>query len=180
MKKVKQIVSVMLCLLMLVAVVPVMDLGLKAEAMSLSAFNERLEKFKNEVYGEGTTYDDSTNGSTYGWECFGFANYLTRYIFGSFPCSIDNADTVNSNWSITRKNAGINNLCIGDIIRYYNTTGNYHSIVVTGIDGDTINFCDANRIGKNTITYNGSYSTSYLSGRLTMGNAEERARGRAC
>ena len=178
MKKVKRILSVVLCLVMLLCAVPVMNLGMKAKAMSLFTFNERLEKFKSEVYGEGDTYNDSANGSspgsTYGWQCFGFANYLTKYIFGSFPCSIDNASNLNENWSIARGNAGINNLCIGDVIRYYNTTGNYHSIVVTGIDGDTISFCDANRVGSNKITYNGSYSRSYLSGRLTMGSSETR------
>ena len=55
-----------------------------ATAMTEASFQTSLEKFRNTVYGEGSTYKN--NVKLYGGaQCFGYANQLAKYIYGSYP-----------------------------------------------------------------------------------------------
>ena len=126
-------------------------------------FNKKLEQFQKDTkYTEGSHYkDDSGYG---GYECFGFANRVASYFFGSYPTGYQSARILaDTNWTITRGSAAVDNICIGDIFCYGLTNSNSnHSLFITGVDGDTIYYCDANSDWHNTIHYNRTKTRSEL------------------
>ena len=68
------------------------------------------------------------------------------------------ARTVNSGWTCIYGDTGVDNLAVGDIVRY-----ECHSIFITGINGDTIMYCQANiPYETNKVTYENSISRSTL------------------
>lgn len=150
----KKVLSLFLCLLMIVSIVPMGTIS--ASAMDINTFNAKVESFKSTKYSNGSTYIDNPNG-TGGYQCFGFANEIAKYIFGSYPTSYMGGYYVNSGWKISYGGSAVDNLCIGDIVRY-----SFHSIFITGINGNTIYFCDANSDYKNTVRYGCSISKSEL------------------
>lgn len=132
-------------------------------SINLTHFNSKLNQFKKEEYAHNSIYvDDPAN--TGGYECFGFANELAKYIFGSYPTNSMSAATVNSKWQVTYGGNAVDNLSIGDIVRY-----GYHSIFITGINGDTIYYCQANvPYGTNKVTYDNSMSRSSLKSKVSQ------------
>ena len=152
---------------MLISMLMVVVLGLEinitvhAKAIDLPTFNSKLEQFKKDVYSEGSTYKD--NSSYGGYECFGFANQIAQYMFGSFPTSSGSAiSNVNANWKITYGGAAINNLVIGDIVRF--AWGSYdHSIFITNISGDNVYYCQANvPANTNRVTYSNNKDVNVI------------------
>ena len=120
--------------------------------------SERIAYFRANYYSHGGTYKDNTKYG--GTECFGFANELSYFIFGSFPTTSESAREQyrNPGWTFTYGSGAVDNLRVGDIVRYYN-----HSIFITGIDGDTISYCQANvPYNTNRVTYDNTMSRSTL------------------
>ena len=143
-----------------------------AQDAALEEFNAKLNKFKEKKYAHGSKYKNNPS-LTGGYECFGFANELALYIFGSYPTSSMSAKTVNKGWTREYGGDAVDKLCIGDIVRY-----GYHSIFITGIDGETIYYCQANvPAGTNKVTYGNSISRSDLkakvSKKLTSANTDK-------
>ncbi len=126
MKKVKQILSIILALMMLVCAVPVME----AEAITESDFNSRLSTLRSQYpnYSTWTAYYDG------GHQCWGFARLIADSVFGG---SWKNWPQVNS----------ISNVKAGDIVQYGNTSGSGHTIFVQSVSGNTITFVDCNGNG---------------------------------
>ena len=166
MKKCKQVLSIFLAVIMLVAAVPVMNIGLKASAITGSEFDSKLSDFKSDCYGHGSHYNNN-EPNILGSQCFGYANYIARYVFGSFPSSMASGSPVRDGWTISYGASALDNLHVGDIIRYKSPSYN-HSVFVTGISGDTVYFTDANSDGNNTVKFNRSYDLSFFRDRIAM------------
>ncbi|MBR3844250.1 MAG: InlB B-repeat-containing protein, partial [Clostridia bacterium] len=157
MRKIKMCLSGFLVLVMLLTLIQMGGFVVNAATVDLATFNSKLNSFQSQKYGNNSTYVDNP-GLTGGYECFGFANELALYIFGSYPTNSMSAATVNSNWTVTYGGGAVAKLCIGDIVRY-----RCHSIFITGINGDTIYYCQANiPDGSNKVTYNQPVSRSSL------------------
>ena len=121
-----------------------------ANAVNVDAaeFNSKLASFKAEKYANNSIYQNNPR-LTGGYECFGYANELAIYVWGSYPTNSMSAVRVNDGWSVTYGGAAVDNLCVGDIVRYW-----CHSIFITGIVGDTVYYCQANYPEKtNKVTY---------------------------
>lgn len=167
--KQKRIISLFLAILMLFSVTPMETIS--ASAMDVVTFNTKVTAFMNNRYANNSTYVD--NAKYGGYQCFGFANEIATYIFGSFPTSSMAATSINSGWSRTYGGSAVDNLCVGDIVRYH-----YHSIFITGIDGSNIYYCQANvPNGTNKVTYNNKTTKSDLkskvSDKLTSGGTDK-------
>lgn len=134
-----------------------------ATSMTESTFNSKLNTFKSSVYKHGSIYQDNSSG-TLGWQCFGYANYLAKYIYGSFPTAKNVGSSVNSGWKITRDASAIDNLHVGDIVRYrYKSSYDInHSIFITAIDGNTVYYTDANSDSKNTVKWGNTTTKAAL------------------
>ncbi|MDE5993911.1 MAG: hypothetical protein K2G60_00185, partial [Oscillospiraceae bacterium] len=128
----KRIISLFLAVLMIVSIVPMGTIS--ASAMDINTFNAKVESFKSTRYSHNSTYTDNPN-TTGGYQCFGFANEIAKYIFGSYPTSNMSGYDVNSGWQISYGGSAVDNLCVGDIVRY-----SFHSIFITGINGNTVYF----------------------------------------
>lgn len=160
--KLKKALSILLVTLMLLTMLPLGAVGVSAAAINLSTFNSKLAEFKKSVYPEGSTYED--NPKLYGgYECFGFANQIAKYMFGSYPTSSGSAiDTIDTNWKVTYGGSAVDSLVIGDIVRF-NYGGYDHSIFVTSISDDNIYYCQANVPAKtNKVTYSNKMARSTL------------------
>lgn len=156
----KRFLSILITVIIFVGVMPLVSLPVSATTMDINTFSTKLETFKTTIYNNGDKYKDNSP-DTYGKECFGYANYLANFIFGSFPCTDMSGVGVRTGWTITHGENAVNNLCCGDIVRYL-----YHSIFITGISGDTIYFTDANSDYKNTVIWNKTISKSDLKDRV--------------
>ncbi len=162
--KLKRILSLFLSLVLLFSILPITPIVANAATtMTESTFNSKLNTFKNNVYKNGSTYADNSSG-TLGYQCFGYANYLAKYIYGSYPTSKNTGLTVNTGWELTRGASAIDDLHIGDIVRYRYSNSYYinHSIFITGIDGDTVYYTDANADGYNTVKWGNKTTKSEL------------------
>ena len=159
--RVKKPLSLLLAVIMIICAVPMIGDGVIAQAVTKSEFDSRLASFKSTQYGNNSTYVNNPS-KTGGYQCFGFANELSLWIFGSYPTNSMSCSTINSGWSRTYGGSGVDNLCVGDVVRYY-----YHSIFITGISGDTIYYAQANvPSGTNKVTYDNSVSRSSLRSRV--------------
>jgi|GEM_PF-6721162 len=109
------------------------------QAVTVNEVNNVFNNLKNS-YPTGTIWKG--NYKNIAWECHGFALLVCDALFG------ENAN----NWGMVYD---VNNLCIGDLVRYRSTTTFDHSIVVTNISGDTISYVDCNGTASNgTYVYN--------------------------
>ncbi|MBQ7653471.1 MAG: hypothetical protein IJS17_00180, partial [Clostridia bacterium] len=113
MKKTRRILTVILAVIMLLSIVP----GVSASAMTQSAFNSKVSSFKSTQYSNNSTYKNNPS-KTGGYQCFGFANEMALYVFGSYPTNSMSASSVNSNWTRTYGGSGVDKLALGDIVRY--------------------------------------------------------------
>ncbi len=112
-----------------------------ATAMTEASFQTSLEKFRNTVYGEGSTYKN--NVKLYGGaQCFGYANQLAKYIYGSYPTGSMSGVGVSGGWQVSYGAEAVDALHVGDIVRF-----RYHSIFVTDIYNGYVFFTDANSDG---------------------------------
>ncbi len=126
-----------------------------ATTVTQATFQEALEKFKTNVYPNGSTYvDDTTYG---GIQCFGYANQLAKYIYGSYPTTSMSGLDVTSGWTVSYGADAVDNLHIGDIVRFY-----YHSIFITDIYDGCVYYTDANGDGQNTVSWEGYFPIYYL------------------
>ncbi len=83
------------------------------------------------------------------WECHGFA------------CMIADKYTDTDPYTWTKVN-NFNSLKPGDLIRFNRP----HSILVTGVSGDTIEYVDCNRVAKNTVKWHNVISRNNLTSRF--------------
>lgn len=88
------------------------------------------------------------NGTEVAWQCHGYALKLGYEMFGTNP----------NGW---HKEYNLNNVQPGDIIRYLN---NGHTVMVTGVSGNTITFTDCNWSGPCKIRWDASMSKSSFTG----------------
>ncbi len=118
-----------------------------------SQMAERIEDAKLK-WSENSTYNKyvCSRCGYKAWQCYGFSTALTDYLFGG-ECT--------HSWP-THKN--INLLCVGDIVRINSDT---HSIVITGISGNTITYVDGNRDYDLKVHWNHTISRSDLSKKMT-------------
>ncbi len=136
---------------------------LSGSGMSIDAFNSILQTFKDTVYGHGVKYQNNDSGSL-GYQCFGYANYLARYIFGNFPAADESGVGVRSGWTITHGGAAVDNLQPGDVVRYWG-----HSIFITQISGNDVYYTDCNSDGNDTriVKWNQHVSKSTLKSKVS-------------
>lgn len=114
---------------------------------------DRIESAKSKWSENSTYYEYVCPRCGYkAWQCYGFSTALTDYLFGG-ECT--------HAWPTHRN---INLLCVGDIVRI---NGDTHSIIVTGISGDTITYVDGNRDYDLRIHWNQKISRSKLAGKMT-------------
>lgn len=157
----KKVIAIIMAAFVMITAIPILNIGVNANAVTKSEFDSRLSSFKSTQYSNGSTYVNNPS-KTGGYQCFGFANEIALWIFGSYPTSGMSCTNVNKGWSRTYGGSGIDNLSVGDIVRYY-----YHSIFITGISGDTIYYAQANvPSGTNKVTYDNSISRSSLRGKV--------------
>lgn len=104
--------------------------GVKVFAVTQSEFDQKITNLRSK-YPNYSVWNDSFDGGT---QCFGFARLMGYEIFGSKP----------STWN---KSYNINEVKVGDIVRYGNTGKQGHSIFVTDVSGNTITFVDCNGNG---------------------------------
>ena len=129
--------------------------GTASAASDLTNFDARLAQFKTRYPHNSTYVNDLSYG---GYECFGFANELAWHMFGRFPTDTASADVMYGNWTRAYGGAAVDNLQVGDVVRFY-----YHSIFITGIYGDNIYYAQANDpSGTNRISYDNYITRSEL------------------
>ncbi|MBR6509508.1 MAG: SH3 domain-containing protein [Clostridia bacterium] len=175
MKNLKSVISFLLIVLVLLnfIIFPHSEIKTNAAAINLTTFNQKLTNFKT-LYPNNSIFDDE-GGKYGGYECFGFANCIAKYMFGSYPTSSGSAiSNVDSNWKITYGKTAVDELTIGDVVRF--AYGSYdHSIFITSINGSNIYYCQANvPANTNKITYSNSITSTklkeYLSKKLNGNN----------
>lgn len=86
-------------------------------------------------YPEGKRWDNDNSyksGNRTGYGCAGFAFMVQDAVFGK-SAKKTKYDTFDGDA-----------LRVGDHLRVYNSTGGEHSIIVLGIDGDTVTICEGN------------------------------------
>ncbi len=171
----KKVLALLVSVFLLLAMIPMGAVSVSAAAIDLATFNSKLAEFKKKYPNKSTYVDNADFG---GYECFGFANEIAEYMFGSYPTSSGSAiSNVNKNWSITYGGGAVDDLAVGDVVRF--AYGSYdHSIFVTSIVNDTIYYCQANvPADTNRVTYGNEISRSklkdYVAKKLN-GNSEKR------
>ena len=95
-----------------------------------SEFETKLNSLRVQ-YPNYSTWNDWFDG---GHQCFGFARLIGYNVFGSKP----------STWS---QDSNFDHVKAGDLIQYGNTSGQRHTVFVTGVSGNTITFVDCNGNG---------------------------------
>ncbi|MBO4422749.1 MAG: dockerin type I repeat-containing protein [Clostridia bacterium] len=133
--------------------------------MNMTVFEEKLASFKRDVYANGSRYKD--NAEAYrGTECYGFANQIAQYFYGSFPTYDSTGRQPYPNWTVTYGSAALETLHVGDVVRYRSSTNADHSIFITGFDDNLIYFSDANNDHNNTVRHNASMTWAKLTDRI--------------
>lgn len=112
--------------------------SMMAAAVSEDTFDQKLAKYIEK-------HPNKSSNPVSG-QCFGFANDMAKYIFGSRPSGSMKAPSgsVHADWKITRGAAAIDNVCKGDIIRVNLHDKVDHSMFVTLVTKDDIYVSDAN------------------------------------
>ncbi len=160
----QRLLSMVMSLAIIASMVFIVSVPVSAATVDISTFNAKLTEFQNTKYANNSVYVDNP-GLTGGYECFGFANELALFIFGSYPTHVGNGTQARAGWTVTYGSSAVDNLSAGDIVRRRSNGSNStsdHSIFITGINGDTIYYCDANSDYRNTVKYNQSTTKSAL------------------
>lgn len=168
MNKSKRILSLLLTIVMMLSIVPLSTVQSNAAALTQSQFEQKLSAAKS-LYPDGSRKNEwSVNGTVVGWQCHGYARWLSWYVWG-----VDFANGRGANWTLyksTSTSTYIDKLVQGDVVRYRSSTSKTynHTIFITSISGSTIYFTDCNSDGNNTIKWNRSISKSTLSSYLKI------------
>lgn len=152
-----KVISLLLSIMMLVSIIPSGMITAKAsKEIDITTFNERITNFRKTYY-HGKKYDN-----TYSKECFGYANHIAAYVFGSYPAKDMSGYVLNDNWSRTYGASAVDNLHAGDVVRYLG-----HSIFITGISGNNVYYTDANSDRNNTIKWDRKTTKSVLRSKVS-------------
>lgn len=128
----KKVISILLAMTIIAGFLPVGVIKAGAEKLAT------LETIKK-AYPQGTvdtkdTFGYYVDGVRLAGQCNGFAYNITRLAYG--------IDFYNSEHLFTWNPKNLDNIKPGDIIRY--KTSGYHTIVVIGVNGNTISIAEAN------------------------------------
>lgn len=107
-----------------------------AQAVTESEFSSLIATLRN-TYPTGSQWNGSFDG---GIQCYGFAHLLAHSVYSSYA----------KNWP---KSYSLSTVKKGDVVQYGNTSGNGHTIFVTGVSGDTITYVDCNSDYKCTVKW---------------------------
>lgn len=137
----------------------------QAASLTQNEFDSKLSSARSK-YPNGCnndTYSWYVAGSLVGYQCHGYARWLSYYVWGS-----DFRNGNGTNWTryeATSSDSKIDKLVPGDVIRYRAGTSKSwnHTIFVTSISGDTVYFTDCNSDGNCTVKWDKSFSKSTLS-----------------
>ncbi|MBQ5970576.1 MAG: hypothetical protein IJL52_10790, partial [Clostridia bacterium] len=149
MKHTKRFFAVLLAVVLLLGVVPVMNVGITASAVSINDLKAQYPAGKYWNGGDASTctsspcthhngncpYSGSCGCNTFkghAIQCMGFAYQLASLVYGGDPYVERTAN---------QSTSALDSLKAGDIITYKNGG---HTIFVTGVEGDTITFADCN------------------------------------
>ena len=101
-------------------------------------------------------------GMTNGRQCAGFAVYLEYVVFGN----------ITDGWKKISKGSVSDDFQFhaGDLVRFKNTTGNLHSVVIAKVskDGETLTLAEGNYNGRCHINYGRTVKRSWLIGRIKL------------
>lgn len=160
------------CLFLCMVLIFVLSPKVTAATYTTLEFNEKLNEVKT-LYPHGSQKKEwEINGTVVGWQCHGYARWISHYIWGT-----DFANGEGEGWvryDATSTTTPIDKLVPGDILRYRtaaNKSSN-HSIFVTAIEGETVYFTDCNSDGANTIKWERTTTKDYLAEHLKMELAE--------
>lgn len=137
MKKILSIFMVMVIMVialstMIVSAVTTSEISAKLQALQTQYPNyTHQNSFYNAVYsGDGTACYRDLSGHC-SWQCMAWGSKVYDYLWGK---SISSAE----------EHTNVNNICIGDYVRYGSGKGYDHSIVITNIEGDNLYYTDCN------------------------------------
>lgn len=159
------IASAVLFAILFTLILPAGVFAAQSKQMTSVIFAQKLESFKRDVYANGSTYVN--NASVYrGTQCYGFANQIALYFYGSFPTY--NATGLQSypDWTVSCGSEALQNLHIGDIVRFRSSAGADHSIFITGMDSSKIYFSDANNDHRNTVRHDAEMTWEKIIGKI--------------
>ncbi|MBP1549539.1 MAG: hypothetical protein J6A05_06000 [Oscillospiraceae bacterium] len=137
-------------------------------ALTKQEVDANIKKVERDYYDGKIQYAYKNNaGIIIGWECHGYGRDISEDIWGS---ECQNGYGVNwSRYNCTSKSSFVNELRVGDIVRFNN--GNYdHTIVIVGFIDNYVIYTDCNGYhdndGANTIAWNQKMSKSDLDAKL--------------
>ena len=161
MKK-RKFISIILLLIIFFNIISVKN---TSQALTTGELREKMEYVHYQA-----DFIDRSNSKWYfienydkysGASCHGYANAISLALFGS------NQNRNFNDWVFTEN---VDELCVGDIIRYrndYNGGSTNHTMVVINIIGDTVYITDANHDGYDGIRWGDAYSKSQLASMIS-------------
>ncbi len=160
--KSKSIIKTLLLIVILIA--SLLLLSGKVEATTYTAehlrnkFNEikNMEGYRAGDYykwNDGGWYSDYCGSGHAGWQCHGYGINLFDWLFEQ--CAMCSGRVYD-----------MNNVCVGDLVRYNNDPYGEHTIIVQDVVGDTVYFTDANGDGAGHVRWNQTTTKSYLQSKL--------------
>ena len=162
----RRITAVLLITAVVFAVIPAGGVfAAESKQMTMELFEQKLESFKNNVYADGSKYIDQERVYL-GIQCYGFANQISQYFYGSWPTYNSKGLKVNADWIIDYGSAALQHLHIGDVVRFRSSAGADHSIFITGFDDSKIYFSDANNDHRNTVRHNAEMTWEKILGKI--------------
>lgn len=164
----KRIVSLVLVVAVLFSICSIVG-TVKAAAMSASDFNKKLSDVRVR-YPDGCNDDTHTwyvGKTVVGWECHGYARWLSYYVWG-----VDFANGNGAGWTLrksTSSSSPINEIEAGNVVRFRRAGKTWnHTIFVTSVDGNTVWYTDCNSDGHDTVKWDQSMSKSALDTALKL------------
>ncbi|MBR3778312.1 MAG: SH3 domain-containing protein [Clostridia bacterium] len=170
----KKRLAFVLCLVLLMAAMPFGGASAEEQMLTLA---ELRQKYPHGTYWNHTaggnedytltpcthhagncTYNGSCGCNTYqnaAIQCMGFAYQLASLAYGCDP---------RAEWTTDRAVSALDTLKAGDIVRY---RWNGHSIFVTGVEGDTVTYADANGDGRCKIQWDRTVTKETLAASFT-------------
>ena len=106
------------------------------------------------MWNDGGYWSDyCTSGGHGGWQCHAYGIDLFDHLFQKCAmCSEYRYD--------------MNNICVGDLIRFNNVPYGEHTVIVQDVVGDTVYYTDANGLGNGTVRWDQTASKSYFQSNL--------------
>ncbi len=160
-----KITAFLLLFAVLCGVSPVFSSAASSSEMNMTLFEEKLASFKADVYANGSHYVDDA-AKYRGTQCYGFANQIAIYFYGSYPTTTSNGLQANEDWVVNYGSAAMVNLHVGDVMRFRSSVGADHSIFITGMDDKYIYFSDCNNDHKNTVRHDAKKTWEELIGKI--------------